>query len=177
MRKVKNWVKSVFGVSSPSYEERRRIAILRGHVRSWEEILNYNLDELEKDLLVPDDEEEAFDMFDEDYEHEFPPPPPPSDGHGLPFPIRKFIKAAKRVRKANQKLIAFERGFISEGGIKDREWYKHLGVAPGKWLGYGATTFPALTESLTIDKNVTLAEYEANRLIELLNKLSNVIEA
>lgn len=51
------------------------------------------------------------------------------------FPIRKFIKAAKRIRRANQKLVAFERGFISEGGIKDREWYKHLGVAPGLWLG------------------------------------------
>jgi N-acetylated-alpha-linked acidic dipeptidase len=39
------------------------------------------------------------------------------------------------VRKANQKLVAFERGFISEGGIRNREWYKHLGVAPGLWLG------------------------------------------
>lgn len=61
---------------------------------------------------------------------------PPERGHGPPdFPIRKFIKAAKRVQKANQKLIAFERGFISKGGIKDRTWYKHLGVAPGLWLG------------------------------------------
>lgn len=51
------------------------------------------------------------------------------------FPIHRFIKAAKRVSRANKKLIAFERGFISEEGIKDREWYKHLGVAPGKWLG------------------------------------------
>ncbi|KAG6904041.1 hypothetical protein DXG01_013002, partial [Tephrocybe rancida] len=87
--------------------------------------------------------------------------------HGLPHPpkeIKKLIKAAKRIVKANKKIIAFERGFISEGGIKDREWYKHLGVAPGKWLGYGATTFPALTEALAFDKNVTLAAYEAERL-------------
>jgi N-acetylated-alpha-linked acidic dipeptidase len=56
--------------------------------------------------------------------------------HGPPeCLIRKFIKAAKRVRRANKKLIAFERGFISEGGIRNREWYKHLGVAPGLWLG------------------------------------------
>jgi N-acetylated-alpha-linked acidic dipeptidase len=56
--------------------------------------------------------------------------------HGLPRSlIRKLIKAAKRVRKANQKLVAFERGFISEEGIRNREWYKHLGVAPGLWLG------------------------------------------
>lgn len=51
------------------------------------------------------------------------------------FPVHKLIKAAKRVRKVNQKLIAFERGFISESGIRDRQWFKHLGVAPGKWLG------------------------------------------
>lgn len=50
-------------------------------------------------------------------------------------PIYDFIRAAKRVRVANQKLVAFERGFLSEDGIKDREWYKHLGVAPGKHLG------------------------------------------
>jgi N-acetylated-alpha-linked acidic dipeptidase len=37
-------------------------------------------------------------------------------------PMEKFIKAAKRVRKDNQKLRAFEQGFISEEGIKDREW-------------------------------------------------------
>jgi len=51
------------------------------------------------------------------------------------FPMDKFRKAAKRVQKANQKLISFERGFISEEGIKDRTWYRHLVVAPGKWLG------------------------------------------
>ena len=45
------------------------------------------------------------------------------------------MKAIERVQAVNHKLIAFERGFISKEGIKDREWYKHLGVAPGKWLG------------------------------------------
>lgn len=51
--------------------------------------------------------------------------------------MHQFILAAKRVGEVNQKLIAFERGFISTEGIRDREWYKHLGVAPGKWLGMG----------------------------------------
>ena len=41
---------------------------------------------------------------------------------------------ARRNRSAiNKKLASFERGFLSEAGIKDREWYRHLGVAPGKW--------------------------------------------
>lgn len=97
------------------------------------------------------------------------------------------------MHNVNKKLIAFERGFISEDGIKDREWYRHLGVAPGKWLGhlvstlyesklltailpgYGATTLPALTESLAIEKNASLAQYEAKRLTELLTRLRHDI--
>lgn len=51
------------------------------------------------------------------------------------FPIAKLRKVVKRIREANKKSAAIEKGFISEDGIKDREWYKHLAVAPGKWLG------------------------------------------
>ena len=54
---------------------------------------------------------------------------------GKRFPVKKFRKAAKRVQAANAKLVAFEHGFIHEDGIKDREWYRNLDVAPGKWLG------------------------------------------
>ncbi|KAJ4474266.1 Zn-dependent exopeptidase [Lentinula aciculospora] len=88
---------------------------------------------------------------------------------------RIIWKVIKRIRAVNQKLVAFERGFISEGGLPSREWYKHLGVAPGRWLGYGATTLPALTESITLDKNSTLAKYEAGRLQTLVDKLVETI--
>ncbi|TFK55577.1 Zn-dependent exopeptidase [Heliocybe sulcata] len=118
-----------------------------------------------------------------DYPH---PPHPPRDmppplGHGRPhlpgLPIHKFIEAAKRIQRVNKKLSSFERGFISEEGIKDREWYRHLGVAPGKWLGYGATTLPALAEAITIDKNVTLSEYEVSRLVGLIDALALELQA
>jgi len=52
--------------------------------------------------------------------------------------LEEFIRAAKRVAKVNKSLRSFEAGFISDEGIKDREWYRHLGVAPGKWLGRGS---------------------------------------
>lgn len=55
--------------------------------------------------------------------------------HAKARPWKKLHEAVKRVHVANKKLAAFEKGLISEDGIKDREWYKHLGVAPGKWLG------------------------------------------
>ncbi|KAG7440790.1 Zn-dependent exopeptidase [Guyanagaster necrorhizus] len=93
------------------------------------------------------------------------------------FPIGEMKEAVKCLRAVNQKLVTFERGFISEDGIPEREWFKHLGVAPGKWLGYGATTLPALTESITIDGNATLAKYEAARLKDLLDNLVEKIKA
>ncbi|KAI0940119.1 hypothetical protein AcV5_001313 [Taiwanofungus camphoratus] len=91
------------------------------------------------------------------------------------FPLGEFKKAAQRVQRANAKLTAFERGFISEEGIAEREWYKHLVVAPGKWLGYGATTLPAVTEALTLERNATLAEIEARRVAGLIDKLAETI--
>ena len=104
----------------------------------------------------------------------------PSNTAAFPFPPskwRKFFKAVARVKAANLKLATFERGFISEEGIKEREWYKHLGVAPGKWLGYGATTFPALTEAITIEKNKTLVEFEAGRLTKQILALAEKFRA
>lgn len=55
-------------------------------------------------------------------------------GH-CPHSRKEVIRAAEHVHDVNKRLSKFEQGFISEGGIKDREWYRHLGVAPGKWLG------------------------------------------
>ncbi|KII94951.1 hypothetical protein PLICRDRAFT_128324, partial [Plicaturopsis crispa FD-325 SS-3] len=99
-----------------------------------------------------------------------------ADVHHFPHPGRKFIKAVRRVQAANKKLVAFERGFIHDEGLKGREFFKHLGVAPGTWLGYGATTLPAVEEALTIEKNATLAELEADRLQTLIEKLEETLQ-
>jgi N-acetylated-alpha-linked acidic dipeptidase len=55
----------------------------------------------------------------------------------------KARKLAKRIKNINARKMAFERGFIDAKGLPRRSWYKHLGVAPGELLGYGATTFPS----------------------------------
>ena len=117
----------------------------------------------------------------------------------LPHPGKAFNqlrKLVKRIHAVNAKSSAFERGFISVEGIKDREWYKHLVVAPGKWLGsysllplfflfffeldfsfsgYGATTMPGLTEAITYERNSTLAQDEATRLQDLIDNISKTI--
>ncbi|KAG8908851.1 hypothetical protein FRB99_003091, partial [Tulasnella sp. 403] len=86
--------------------------------------------------------------------------------------LRRAERALSVIRNLNKKLSSFERGFISKEGIKDREWYRNVVVAPGKWTGYGATTFPALTEAIVVEKNATLAQEEVQRLSTLLRKLS-----
>ncbi|KAG2069015.1 Zn-dependent exopeptidase [Suillus decipiens] len=91
-------------------------------------------------------------------------------------PLCDFIRVAKRVRAVNQKLVAFERGFLSEDGIKDREWYRHMAVAPGKHTGYAPTTLPGLTEAIVYEEDQELAEYEADRLTALIEELGYFLE-
>ncbi|OXM82196.1 membrane protein [Cryptococcus neoformans Bt63] len=101
----------------------------------------------------------------------------------LPFPlptprrIREIKNVLKEIRIINKKLQNFESGFLSQDGLKDREWYKHKGTAPGLWLGYGATTFPALTEAITIDHSSKLAQKEADDLAEMINKIAEYLVA
>ncbi|BGO96033.1 hypothetical protein NBRC10512_002451 [Rhodotorula toruloides] len=74
-------------------------------------------------------------------------------------------RAIRQLRAVNKAIKAFETGFLGdEKGLKGREWYRHLGVAPGRWLGYGATTLPGLAEALTLDEDVEQAKVEINRL-------------
>ncbi|KAH9482787.1 putative glutamate carboxypeptidase [Psilocybe cubensis] len=153
VRRIADWVKSIFGVPPPTDTELQLLSLR--HANSWEEYLEYATD-------ANGEISESFEAL--------------LGGHGLPFPIHEFIKAAKRVARSNKALKAFELGFISENGIKNRQWYKHLGVAPGKWLGYGATTLPALTEAIVEEKNTTLIQYEARRLENLLIKLASTIK-
>ncbi|KAG9218840.1 hypothetical protein CCMSSC00406_0001046 [Pleurotus cornucopiae] len=156
LNRIATWIKFIYGVQLPERHQ---------------EDPSISRPEDFYHLLASDEELQALEFaLETDQPHEMLPRFPPN------FPIWKFLKAARRVGKVNQKLIAYERGFISKGGIKDREWYKHLVVAPGKWLGYGATTLPALTEALTLDQNVTLAAEEATRLVDLIDQLTDTIK-
>lgn len=115
LNRIATWIKFIYGVQLPERHQ---------------EDPSISRPEDFYHLLASDEELQALEFaLETDQPHEMLPRFPPN------FPIWKFLKAARRVGKVNQKLIAYERGFISKGGIKDREWYKHLVVAPGKWLG------------------------------------------
>ena len=53
----------------------------------------------------------------------------------------------------NHKYRDFQRGFISQGGLPDREFYKHVATAPGLDTGYAAVTFPGITEGVQYAKD------------------------
>ncbi|KAK2041439.1 PA domain-containing protein [Colletotrichum somersetense] len=59
----------------------------------------------------------------------------------------------------NHKYRDFQRGFISQGGLPGREFYKHVVTAPGIDTGYGAVLFPGITEGIQYGKgNLTVAK-------------------
>ncbi|KAF5670024.1 glutamate carboxypeptidase [Fusarium heterosporum] len=53
----------------------------------------------------------------------------------------------------NHKYRDFQRGFTSQGGLPDREFYKHVVNAPGLDTGYAAVTFPGITEGVQYAKD------------------------
>ncbi|GAA6059696.1 hypothetical protein JCM10212_000083 [Sporobolomyces blumeae] len=89
--------------------------------------------------------------------------------------VRKVMRA---IREVNQRKRAFEGTLVvpvDEAGLKGREWYKSLVVAPGRWLGYGATTLPGLTESLELDRDVEQANVEVERLERRIDRAIDLL--
>ncbi|KAI9686466.1 MAG: hypothetical protein M1820_010612 [Bogoriella megaspora] len=48
----------------------------------------------------------------------------------------------------NHKLRDFQRGFTSQGGLPNREFFKHVAFAPGIDTGYAPVTYPGITEAV-----------------------------
>ena len=69
----------------------------------------------------------------------------------------------------NAKLRDYQRGFVSQGGLPNREFYKNVVFAPGLDTGYAPVTFGGVTEAITFYKNVSMAE-------EWIGKTSAAIE-
>jgi N-acetylated-alpha-linked acidic dipeptidase len=65
----------------------------------------------------------------------------------------------ERLRALNDRLAFTERRFLSPPGLPRRPWFKHVGQAPGLYLGYGAETLPAVTQALN-DNQIALAQQQ-----------------
>ncbi|KAI4929382.1 uncharacterized protein J4E92_005046 [Alternaria infectoria] len=60
------------------------------------------------------------------------------------------------IRQLNHKARDCGRGFVSQGGLPGREFYRHLVFAPGVDTGYAPVTYPGVTEAVAAG-NLTLA--------------------
>lgn len=58
----------------------------------------------------------------------------------------------------NTKLKLFSRGFVSSGGLPNREFYKHVIFAPGLDTGYAPVLYPGITEAIVEYSNETQAQ-------------------
>ena len=69
----------------------------------------------------------------------------------------------------NRALIDIERAFLSEDGLVNRPWFKHLLYAPGLTTGYAAWPFPEMAEALE-NEDVTLFQSGASRVVQAIDE-------
>jgi len=61
----------------------------------------------------------------------------------------KYLESRQPVPvRVNQELLQSERMLLSQEGLPQRPWFKHLIYAPGFYTGYGVKTIPAVREAL-----------------------------
>jgi N-acetylated-alpha-linked acidic dipeptidase len=75
----------------------------------------------------------------------------------------------------NHKARDFSRGFTSQGGLPTREFYQHTIFAPGRDTGYAPVTFPGVTESVTFDRNATLAQEWVGRTARAIGVAAGIL--
>lgn len=55
-----------------------------------------------------------------------------------------------KARRINTQYKLFDRAFLYNKGLDERNWFKHIVFAPGKWTGYSGDTLPGLSETIKI---------------------------
>ncbi|KAI0841928.1 glutamate carboxypeptidase [Hypoxylon sp. FL0890] len=75
----------------------------------------------------------------------------------------------------NHKYRDFQRGFVSQGGLPNREFYQHLIFAPGLDTGYAATTYPGITEAVEAG-NASLAARFVQKTADAILVAANIIK-
>ncbi|MFC5865595.1 M28 family metallopeptidase [Acidicapsa dinghuensis] len=102
----------------------------------------------------------------------------------------RFMRAAEAARmlqtnlqgKSQAELMRFntilrqtENQFLSQAGLPNRPWYKHLIYAPGEYSGYAAAVIPGVNEALDA-RNTDLAAQQLALLTQALNRAAGMLE-
>ena len=79
------------------------------------------------------------------------------------------------IKVVNHKYRDFQRGFVSQGGLPEREFYKHVVNAPGLDTGYAPVTYPGITEALE-GGNVERAQEWVGRTAKGIVRASQILK-
>ena len=78
------------------------------------------------------------------------------------------------INSINAKLRDFSRGFVSQGGLPTREFYKHVVFAPGLDTGYAPTEWPGVTEAVEAG-NLTLANMWVEKSARAVEEAASIL--
>ncbi|SCV01088.1 LAMI_0G09274g1_1 [Lachancea mirantina] len=93
------------------------------------------------------------------------------------YPFWSFYKKIGiylRLSGINKRLKTLDRLFLTEMGLKDREWMKHAIFGPDKFEGYIGDVLPGLHEAILsrdeaeAEKWLEILEYQISKMIKLL---------
>ena len=85
------------------------------------------------------------------------------------------ISATGNLDDLNHTLRSVETAFLSDAGLPNRPWYKHMIYAPGEYTGYAAVVLPGVSEAVEA-KNQPLAAQQLEVLAGVLNHAAQVLE-
>jgi len=97
-------------------------------------------------------------------------PPPGPNG----FAIDWWTGEPLKLKRINIALVAAERAFIDERGLRGRPWYKHEIYAPGVFTGYAAQPLTDFRQGLD-DRNSSDAKAGFDRVIEAIRRATSVL--
>ena len=84
--------------------------------------------------------------------------------------IDRLVAATKKPATEAQ-MIAMHPVFLDVEGLKGRNWYRNLIVAPGRNLGYGAQVMPGIAEALADEDGERIA-FEVKRMVRAIDRAS-----
>jgi N-acetylated-alpha-linked acidic dipeptidase len=84
-------------------------------------------------------------------------------------------RAIARLKRINDALLAVERAFTDERGLRGRNWYVHQIYAPGTYTGYAAQPLPDFRQALD-DRNTANAAEALGRIVEAINRATETLK-
>lgn len=76
----------------------------------------------------------------------------------------------------NLALRKVETALLSDAGLPNRPWYRHIIYAPGMYTGYAAVVIPGVNEAIDV-RDPTLAQQQLTVLAQALERATAVLDA